>query len=501
MFQFRASKPAERPSPSPDPFYFGLRVAPPANPNRPLEGKELEEPHRGPGIRSTWRTTGEPILYAGEKNSVIFGPIGSGKTRKLLYRNLFGLSLTSLIVPDCKGELCAHTAVFRAKRLGHRVIVKDDWGVMPKNYPRLVEKYPEIFRSVSLNPVAAMGATGRLIDDAKALATSLVPKENTREQYFALAGQAAAKGLLLGLRLHYGEKASLKHLREIICLPPDQLAQACTDMIAAYGEQCPAIANSLGEHTRQNPEDRELGAIRRTIQVDLDFLDSREITAGLSGPAFDAASLKEIPTTIYLITPLDLLPLQGGTLLRIYITSLLQPLLRSVETPRVSVLLMLDEFAQMGHMQIIESQYAAMRGFGVRCCLVFQDISQAKRLYGERWESFISNAGIVASFSVQDVGGREYLSKFSGERIIWHERKSDSLSHTTGNDVSVNRGSSTSDVHINERVMKPHELAAMHADEAIVWAQGRYYCVVCPQPEYLPDVAPHLAEARRAIED
>ena len=85
---------------------------------------------------------------------------------------------------------------------------------------------------------------------------------------------------------------------------------------------------------------------------------------------------------------------------------------------------MLDEFAQLGHMEVIQDNYALMRGFGVKLWTIWQDLTQAKRLYKEQWESFISNAGIVHAFAPQDLTTREYLSKLSGERIIWHSKTS-----------------------------------------------------------------------------
>jgi type IV secretion system protein VirD4 len=87
---------------------------------------------------------------------------------------------------------------------------------------------------------------------------------------------------------------------------------------------------------------------------------------------------------------------------------------------------MLDEFAQLGHMEVIQDNYALLRGFGVKLWTVWQDLNQAKQLYKEQWETFISNAGIVQTFAPQDLTTREYLSKLSGERIIWHSKTSTS---------------------------------------------------------------------------
>jgi type IV secretory pathway TraG/TraD family ATPase VirD4 len=122
-------------------------------------------------------------------------------------------------------------------------------------------------------------------------------------------------------------------------------------------------------------------------------------------------------------------------------------------------------------------------------------LNRAKRLYKEQWETFISNAGIVQTFAPQDLTTREYLSKLSGERIIWHAKTSTSGNLALRGGLSV--GSSQSDVHIVERVMKPHELAALDQDEAVLFTRrGLMHLAILPQPEYLPAVGEALQAAR-----
>ena len=94
---------------------------------------------------------------------------------------------------------------------------------------------------------------------------------------------------------------------------------------------------------------------------------------------------------------------------------------------------MLDEFAQLGHMEIIKDNYALMRGYGVKLWTVWQDLNQAKILYGDWWESFIGNAGMVQSFAPQDMTTRKYLSELGGERMTWHDVRK---RHGFGRDVA-----------------------------------------------------------------
>ena len=193
------------------------------------------------------------------------------------------------------------------------------------------------------------------------------------------------------------------------------------------------------------------------------------------------------------------------------VTAILLPLLRSVERSPVPVLFMLDEFAQLGHMEVIMNNYALMRGFGVKLWTVWQDLSQAKRLYKDQWESFISNAGIVQSFAPQDLTTRNYISDLAGEKGRVYDTKGDSASlNMSRGGPSINFGGSGGEHRTKEKIVKPHELAALHQDESIFFHQrrGLLNLSILPQPELLTmpspaddkSVSARMAEARAAIE-
>jgi type IV secretion system protein VirD4 len=481
-------------------IYFGLTVSPPAKPDRPLEGKESEASVvPSVNIKTTWRRAEGEHFYSSDRHVLTVGPNGSGKTRKLLMPNLFRLRDWSCVVIDPKGELAAHTAVFRASQPGHKVIILDPFDVLETNYPRLFARHRDLLRSHRCNPLAALDPQNPLfVDAAKALALALIRTDDSRDTYWPLAAQMMVKGLLMAMRVKYGTSASLGGLRDILGLHPVELAKFNYRLVSEHGDRFPAIAASLNDFTTYRSDDRELNAIRRTAKVQTDWLDSPAIRHDLKGPAIEFEMLKGHPTTIYLVLPPERLA-SHGVWLRLMVTSILLPLLRSVEAAPVPVLLMLDEFAQLGCMEVIQNNYALMRGFGVKLWTIWQDLTQAKRLYREPWESFISNAGIVQTFAPQDLTTRDYLSKLSGERIIWHSKTS--LSGNLALKGGLTMGSSQSDVNIVESVMKPHELAALDQDEAVLFTRrGLRHLAILPQPEFLPGVSEALRAARHDIE-
>ena len=482
-------------------IYLGLTPVGRTDQRRPLARKELDDSvPRGARFRSTWKPDGGLNLYVGEGHVATFGPQGVGKTRKLFMPNLLKLRDWSIVVIDPKGENCAHTALARAANPNHRVHVVDPFEVIPTNYPRLFASNPALFTSCGFNMLAALKPKS-LIDDAKAIAMALIQSDDARDPYWPMAAQALAKGVIMALRLDKpGVSDSLAVFRSYLGLKPQEFAEAIERDIAKFGEKWPAVAASLGEFATHNPDDKELGGIRRTAKAQTDWLDSPLIRKDLSRKnVFDFASLKETPTTVYLILPPDQL-VTHGTWLRLMVTAALRPLMRSVEPARVPVLFMLDEFAQLGKMSIIEQNIAQLRGYGVKLWTVWQHLEQMKKVYRDAWPDFMATAEQKITFTSNDVETREYFSKLSGERLFKHVTVS--KTKTTGTNTSNNwnhnatfgggdgtntsESMATGEQHINERCVRPYEIAALDADEALIFARrGMMHRSICPQPEEL----------------
>jgi type IV secretion system protein VirD4 len=445
-------------------------------------------------LRSPWVLTGNTLRYRQDRHILTVGPNGSGKTRRLLFPNLCSLKHWSIVAIDPKGELFAHTAMERAKTPGHRIVLIDPFGVVKSTYPELAKRFP--CESHGFNPLTALDPKSlRFIDDAKSLAVSLIQTDDIRDKYWPQAAQALVKGLVMALRIR-DDDGTLADLRGVLGLKPRELASYISKKIKDYGDAWPALVASLSEFASYSAEDRELGGIRRSAKVQTDWLDSPQMRSDLKRGAFDFATLKESPSTIYLVLPPEFLA-SHAVWLRIMVASILRPLLRTATRPTIPVLFMLDEFAQLGRMEIIEDNYALMRGYGVKLWTIWQDLNQAKNLYKERWESFISNAGIVQTFAPQDMTTRKYLSELADERLTWHTRKGESggLSLSKGG-PSFQSGDSRSDSHVKEPLMYPYELGQMGQGQSAIFTQrGAVRLVYFPDASVMPGTCDMMAEA------
>ena len=459
-------------------IYFGFGVTP-----------TKSQPHQSI-LDEEWQTLRDKTnLYpnpadptnAGDRHLITVGPNGSGKTRRLLVPNLYRLKDWSIVVIDIKGELAALTAAYRAAQADHKVVVIDPFSVMAKNYPRLVEKFPYL-ASNGCNPIAALDPGSEdFPDDALTLAEAIIRVEG-QEPHWSQSAQDLIAALIMFVRL---TKPGLgfAEVRSLLGQPAPEFRQTVRDMmIAGIDKDCEELTIKAGRFSEITGENKELNSVISTALTQTRWLDSRPIKADLARGAFDFGNLKQRPTTVYLILPPRYLATHS-TWLRLMVTSVLLPLLRSVENAKAPVIFMLDEFAQLGPMPVIENNMALMRGYGLKLWPVFQDLSQAQALYKSRWESFVGNAGVVQSFAPQDVTTREYLSKLSGQRLYWLKTGGISASASVGGQHSTSSGVSESQQYMPGPVYWPQGLGNMDTGQAVLFSRGRTVRTWLPDPE------------------
>jgi hypothetical protein len=78
---------------------------------------------------------------------------------------------------------------------------------------------------------------------------------------------------------------------------------------------------------------------------------------------------------------------------------------------RPPILFMMEEFATLGHMEIMERAAAYFPGFGIKLWAILQDTTQLERYYQNSWETFLGNAGLVQCFANGDQATLDYLAR------------------------------------------------------------------------------------------
>jgi type IV secretion system protein VirD4 len=468
--------------------YFGHRITP----DRAAHDRSL--------LDEEWQVVSDKFHhYTSDRHLVTVGPNGSGKTRRLLIPNLIFLKNWSVLIVDPKGTLAAVTGPYRESVHPDSVMVIDPFAVLEREYPALVERYP-FLKSAGFNPVAALDPdSDDFPDDARGLAEAIIRVEDKNQPHWERSAQDLIAGLVMCDRLESGAQSSLVAVRDWVGSPPYVLAREIKhNLIPLAGGIHDAIPAKLNRFTSLTKENRELFSILSTAQTQTAWLDSQPIRRDLGKGAADFGQMKYRPMTVYLILPPRYLATHS-TWLRLMVTAVLQPLMRSVRPATVPVLFMLDEFAQLGHLPVIENNLALMREYGIKLWPVFQDLAQAQDIYKTRWESFISNAGVLQSFAPQDVTTRKYLSELSGRRLYWLETTSRSTSANSGPQLGMTTGTQEGWQNMQGPVFWPQGLAAMQDGQAILFARGRAPRAWLPDPSEMREVQAILGRAAREM--
>lgn len=352
------------------------------------------------------------IRYVGDRHVVTVGPNGTGKSRRLLLPNLHDLTGWSIVVVDPKGDLAAMTHKHRAAN-GSRVVFLNPFDVQGLG-------------SIGFNPIAALDPeSDEFPDDAMGLAEAIIRVEG-KDPHFGQSAQDLICALIMYVRLAL-PNATLADVRTLLGQGNKDLRETILAETFEYGgktingmiataiiKNCPELEAKASRFGDAGPDNREISSVISVALTQTRWLDSRPVKADLAKDDFDFGILKEEPTTIYLILPARRLGTHS-TWLRLVITSILQPLMKDTRKPKVPVLLMLDEFAQLGHLPVIEQNMALMRGYGVKLWAVFQDFAQAEAIYEDRWQSFLGNAGVLQAFAPQDTVTSDALSERTGQ--------------------------------------------------------------------------------------
>lgn len=154
---------------------------------------------------------------------------------------------------------------------------------------------------------------------------------------------------------------------------------------------------------------------------------------------------------------------------RLFINTMLAKLIRDMkfdDSGKQRLLLMLDEFPQLGNMQSIELALAVCAGYGIKMCIVAQDVNQLNKEYTQN-NSISSNCHIHIYFTPNlDNGGAtaEAISKALGKHTI------STVSHSDGGGGWFKGSDSTS--FTSRELMTPDEVSRLSPRKEIVFVAG-----------------------------
>lgn len=348
-----------------------------------------------------------------------------GKGESLIKPNLWWYE-GSVVVTDPKGELARETAA-RRRRMGQRVVILDPFDAS------------ETDSQMGWNPLEELDLNKQnAIDDALAIAESMVQVADKGETHWAESAQGLIQGLLIATKLLPDGARDLCAMRDLLMLRHDLITQlmktrefknprvALFALMEELGEKFLDAEGPLAEAAALVQGigisfgamiDRESESILSTARTQTRFLESSALKRVLTKHSVNLGDIKREPTTLYLCLPAGRMG-SHAKWLRIVINMALQAFEEQKTPPPIPVLMLLDEFPVLGHMNSLEVAAGQLAGLGVKLWTVVQDLTQLQRIYKKGWETFVGNAGVVTFFANNDGMTVQYISKNIGSRTM-----------------------------------------------------------------------------------
>jgi type IV secretion system protein VirD4 len=392
--------------------------------------------------------------YTENRHLLTFGPTRSGKGATVIVQTLLQVP-HSVICIDPKGQNTAITA--RSRRELSEVFVLNPFGLhtgSPWNLPRH-----------RFNPLAHLSIDNEnLVAEVASLAEALILTEG-KEPYFDNTARDLVKVCMLHLIARKNERGAdpvtLATVRRYITKPEREFVDLLVQMEKSH---YPFVAQAAPRFLR---EVRDIQSAISSAITQTAFLDDPNLsdpnTGTLTGSDFTMLQLKQRPTTVFLILPGRFLEAYAR-FFRLIITSAIDQL--TSDAGGHPTLLLLDEFAAMQNLAAISKAFGFAAGYNLQCWAFLQDLPQLKAIYGDKWESFVANAGLLQFFTPADMTTARYLEQRGGQTTT------QSLSRQFSAWLKLPRGSGTSEQRT--ALLPPEMTMSLAPSEQLIFFAGRH---------------------------
>ncbi len=356
----------------------------------------------GMGDAMLTRREGQILTHDGPEHSMIFAPTRSGKGVSVVLPTLYTWT-ASVVAYDMKKELWAKTAGYRSK------------------FSHCLRFEPCARDTVRFNPLLEVRRGYHEVGDVQNICEILVDPSGGREERSHWDKTAAS--LLTGTILHvlYAEDdKTLSRVAELLS-DPDRPVIAVLEMMLDtkhLGDRPHPVVAAVAREML-NKEDREQSSVISSALSFLTLYRDPLIAAATSESDFRLADLMngEHPVSLYLVVPPND-QTRTRPLMRLILNQIGRHLTESMDHKKRSykhrLLFLLDEFPTLGRLDFFESALAFVAGYGIKCMIVAQSLSQLAKQYGER-NAILDNCHIRICYAANDDQTCKRISDLLGQ--------------------------------------------------------------------------------------
>ena len=373
------------------------------------------------------------LRHNGPEHIICFAPTRSGKGVGIVLPTLLTWP-ESVLVLDIKGENFALTAGYRAG-LGHNIY----------RFAPAAET-----GSIRYNPLQEVRIkTHHVIADCQNISIMMIdPDGKGLKDYWLKAGNAWLSVALLHV-LHripkeHGRTANLSDVGSFMSgfsgeKEAEEGFNALLDamMIYDHGDSEVNRAVTEGAKSMKIKAMAEKSGVHSSASEPLRLYTDPIVAKNIAVSDFRLSELMngDRPAALYLvIPPKDIVRLRP--LIRIIMSQFLNGNMtdmafdggEQIKGHKYRLLMMLDEFTSVGKMDIFQTALAYMAGYGLKACIIIQDLAQLQDAYG-RNESIVSNCHVRVAYAPNKIETAEVLSKMSGISTVTQIKTSLSADH------------------------------------------------------------------------
>lgn len=341
----------------------------------------------------------------------------------------------SVICNDVKGE---NYSITKRKRedMGQNVYVVDPYSEATED--------TNCFNPLDYIKMNDPGA----VTTARQVAAILASNQKNADGFFTEYGKTVLVTFILYVCAKFeGEERTLGQVRKMLTQSAENKRKAMEEMqkMVEFDGVIAGGANTLleleGEAGEKN--DTILG-IYATAASMTAFLDDPRITNILKKSDFAPEMFRYEPSTLYIIVSPGNIAVSTMLLKMIYTVSIQQNLTSKkpiqaqeseLEKMKRPLLFLMDEFAQLGHFEVVKDAMPVAAGYGISFCIIIQGLNQLLEHYKEGDQEFLSNA-IKLFLGAEDTKTAEQISEMCGDTTVITKSKDEKTKRITSSYTS-----------------------------------------------------------------
>jgi type IV secretion system protein VirD4 len=396
---------------------------------------------------------GKLVRHAGPEHVLVFAPTRSGKGIGTVVPTLLSWP-ASVVVYDIKKELWQLTSGWR------------------RSFSHCLRFEPTGTDGVRFNPLFEVRKGLGEVRDVQTIAEILIDPEGKGERdHWRLSGASLLTGVILHV-LYAETNKSLAGVSAFLSDPLRTQFEILQRMLTT--SHLPAGPHPVVAQTARamlNKSENELSGVVSTAKAALTLYEDPLVAANTARSDFRVADLMNAkhPVSLYLVVPPSDLE-RTRPLVRLMLNQMGKRLTEtmSVKGPGYAhrLLMLLDEFPTLGRLSFFESALAFSAGYGIKCFLICQSLTQLESAYG-RDNSIVDNCHVRMAYAANRSETAKTISDLMGQATASKRQRSFS-----GKGVLGARSVSESDQEFARPLMTPDEVLRLPFDDALLFVGG-----------------------------